>query len=311
MPTPTIPEAYCCPPRLRGWKSSRAWHRGLVYGREPGVAARGPRGRSGARRAHPLICPWPRGPRRPPGDPGRGAAYSPRSSSTRPAPAACAMSPGAWARWSTSSRVTPWRPPAHRRVRRRPRRVVVGVLSSPAPTGCWLRRDHPIEPLTRLQLGLLERAHELVKPGGLFIFCTCTLIAEENEERRAGGVSGARVPRPCGLCRARPPHPPAPRPHGLASSFSRGCGPGRPRDPGPAERPFVLPSLMSADPLRAGCASSTAGSAPGARVFHVDVMDARFVPNLALGSDFARVVAGPIHARGGLVDVHLMVARPG
>ncbi len=40
-------------------------------------------------------------------------------------------------------------------------------------------------------------------------------------------------------------------------------------------------------------------------------MDAHFVPNLALGSDFARAVAGPIHDAGGLVDVHLMVSRPG
>ena len=40
-------------------------------------------------------------------------------------------------------------------------------------------------------------------------------------------------------------------------------------------------------------------------------MDAHFVPNLTLGSDFARAVARPIHAAGGLVDVHLMVARPG
>ena len=76
------------------------------------------------------------------------------------------------------------------------------------------------------------------------------------------------------------------------------------------EQPFVLPSLMSADPLNVG-AQLDALIAAGARVFHVDVMDAHFVPNLTLGSDFARAVAGPIHAAGGLVDVHLMVARPG
>jgi ribulose-phosphate 3-epimerase len=67
---------------------------------------------------------------------------------------------------------------------------------------------------------------------------------------------------------------------------------------------------MSADPLRVG-AQLDALIAAGARAFHVDVMDAHFVPNLTLGSDFARAVAGPIHAAGGLVDVHLMVARPG
>lgn len=78
----------------------------------------------------------------------------------------------------------------------------------------------------------------------------------------------------------------------------------------PAAAGKVLPSLMSADPLRVG-EQLDALIAAGARAFHVDVMDAHFVPNLTLGSDFARAVAGPIHAAGGLVDVHLMVARPG
>jgi ribulose-phosphate 3-epimerase len=72
----------------------------------------------------------------------------------------------------------------------------------------------------------------------------------------------------------------------------------------------VLPSLMSADPLRVG-EQLDALIGAGARAFHVDVMDAHFVPNLTLGSDFARAVAAPIGAAGGLVDVHLMVARPG
>jgi len=78
----------------------------------------------------------------------------------------------------------------------------------------------------------------------------------------------------------------------------------------PAQAGKVLPSLMSADPLRVG-EQLDALIGAGARAFHVDVMDAHFVPNLTLGSDFARAVAGPIHAAGGLVDVHLMVDRPG
>lgn len=77
----------------------------------------------------------------------------------------------------------------------------------------------------------------------------------------------------------------------------------------PRDAPKILPSLMSADPLRMG-EQVDALIAAGARAFHLDVMDAHFVPNLTLGSDFARAVAEPIHAAGGMVDVHLMVSRP-
>ncbi len=73
---------------------------------------------------------------------------------------------------------------------------------------------------------------------------------------------------------------------------------------------LVLPSVMSADFLRVGEQLDGLIGA-GARVVHVDVMDGHFVPNLTLGPGFAEAVAGPVHDAGGLVDVHLMVARPG
>ncbi len=71
----------------------------------------------------------------------------------------------------------------------------------------------------------------------------------------------------------------------------------------------VLPSVMSADMLHLG-AQLDALIGAGARVFHVDIMDGHFVPNLTIGPDYARAVAGPVQAAGGLVDVHLMVSRP-
>ncbi len=71
----------------------------------------------------------------------------------------------------------------------------------------------------------------------------------------------------------------------------------------------VLPSVMSADPMRVGEQVDGLMDA-GARSFHVDVMDAHFVPNLTLGSDFAAALATRVHALEGAVDVHLMVERP-
>jgi ribulose-phosphate 3-epimerase len=67
---------------------------------------------------------------------------------------------------------------------------------------------------------------------------------------------------------------------------------------------------MSADFLRLGEQVEGLLSA-GARAFHVDVMDAHFVPNLTLGPGLTAALAEPVRAAGGTVDVHLMVSRPG
>ena len=75
------------------------------------------------------------------------------------------------------------------------------------------------------------------------------------------------------------------------------------------DHPVVLPSLMSADMLRLG--EQLGGLiAAGTSAVHVDVMDLHFVPNLTVGPDFTRAIAGPVHEAGGTVDVHLMVGRP-
>ncbi len=76
------------------------------------------------------------------------------------------------------------------------------------------------------------------------------------------------------------------------------------------ERAVVLPSIMSADMTALGAQLRDLWAA-GARAFHVDVMDGHFVPNLTVGPDFTAAVARSVRPHGGLVDVHLMVERPG
>lgn len=76
------------------------------------------------------------------------------------------------------------------------------------------------------------------------------------------------------------------------------------------DTPAVCPSLMSADAMRLG-EQVEALIDEGAGVFHVDVMDGRFVPNLMIGTETTRGIARVAVPRGALVDVHLMVERPG
>ena len=99
------------------------------------------------------------------------------------------------------------------------------------------------------------------RPGGRVVYSTCTLIAEENEDvvRRGGGrvedlaasYPGLAHPRAAGGA----PHPPAPRPHGRLLRRARLRARGGRVSPALPERPFVLPSLMSADLLQRGRAA--------------------------------------------------------
>ena len=48
----------------------------------------------------------------------------------------------------------------------------------------------------------------------------------------------------------------------------------------------------------------------GARVIHVDVMDGHFVPPITIGSLIVEALRDLVHARGAIIDVHLMIERP-
>jgi 16S rRNA (cytosine967-C5)-methyltransferase len=57
----------------------------------------------------------------------------------------------------------------------------------------WLKSEADISALTPLQQRLLDRAIELLKPGGRLVYCVCSLEAEEAEEQIAALL--ARDPR--------------------------------------------------------------------------------------------------------------------
>jgi ribulose-phosphate 3-epimerase len=71
----------------------------------------------------------------------------------------------------------------------------------------------------------------------------------------------------------------------------------------------VAPSILSADFARLGEQVQTVLDA-GATVIHVDVMDGHFVPPITMGPLVVEALAEQVHARGALLDVHLMVERP-
>ena len=61
----------------------------------------------------------------------------------------------------------------------------------------WLKSEAELVKLTALQARLLDRAAELVRPGGTLVYCTCSLEPEEGEAggRRAAGAP-SRSPAP-------------------------------------------------------------------------------------------------------------------
>ncbi len=70
------------------------------------------------------------------------------------------------------------------------------------PDIAWVKKPQDLVALTALQARLLDTAAELVKPGGLIVYCTCSLEPEENEMqisallRRSPGLTRAPIEPP-------------------------------------------------------------------------------------------------------------------
>ena len=72
----------------------------------------------------------------------------------------------------------------------------------------------------------------------------------------------------------------------------------------------VEPSIYGADFSRLGEQIETLLRSE-CRIFHFDVGDGHFVEPITMGPVVLRAIAPPIHAAGGVIDVHLMVSNPG
>lgn len=71
----------------------------------------------------------------------------------------------------------------------------------------------------------------------------------------------------------------------------------------------VEPSVYAADFTRLGQQVEALLDA-GARLFHFDIGDGRFVSEITIGPVVLRSLAPLVHARGGVLDCHLMVVEP-
>jgi len=71
----------------------------------------------------------------------------------------------------------------------------------------------------------------------------------------------------------------------------------------------VEPSLYAADFSRLGDQVAELVAA-GARIFHFDVGDGHFIPEITIGPVVLQSISPLVHAWGGALDCHLMVAEP-
>jgi pentose-5-phosphate-3-epimerase len=70
----------------------------------------------------------------------------------------------------------------------------------------------------------------------------------------------------------------------------------------------VEPSIYAADFASLGAQLGSLLDA-GASVFHFDVGDGHFIPEITMGPIVLESIADLVHRRGGVLDCHLMAAR--
>ena len=171
------------------------------------------------------------------------------------------------------------------------------------------------KPLPELQLELLQAAAKRTKPGGTIVYAVCTLNADENEavvdalglpvEPLGDEWPAVRAPAAAGV----PAHAARPRPD-VGVLHRRGCVTSTLMPWRDWIRTVeVEPSLYGADFSRLGEQIDALLDA-GCRVFHFDVGDGHFVEPITIGPIVLQSISPRIHARGGALDVHLMVERP-
>src|SRR5262245_64333308 len=111
-----------------------------------------------------------------------------------------------------------------------------------------------------------------------------------------------RAPLPCPTPRARlPPRRRAAFLHPASQGYCKRVTWGEWARPGTIE-----PSIYAADFSRLGEQLENLLDA-GARVFHFDIGDGHFIPQITVGPVVLRSIAEPVHERGGVLDCHLMV----
>jgi ribulose-phosphate 3-epimerase len=147
----------------------------------------------------------------------------------------------------------------------------------------WRLTPADLDDLHRRQVAILANARQLLAPGGILVYATCSLEREENDDV-AGKAALARLP---GI------HPG----DGFYAAVINQVSP---------QMTEIVPSILSADFARLAEEISRVERA-GARILHLDVMDGHFVANLTIGPPVVESIrkATKLH-----LDCHLMIENP-